>query len=68
MLQRIKDLTPGRSITWKPFLITYEVYRADENTFELSHTASGWHSVTLTLDELESVLDGNIKLSNLNWE
>ena len=68
MIERVKQLSVGRSINWKPYLITYEIYRVDDNTYELSHTASGWYSVQLTFEELESVLEGETKLSNLKWE
>ena len=68
MLQRIKDLTPGRSITWKPFLITYEVYRVDEDLYALSHTSDGWWTAYVDKEELYKVVGGEIKLSTLNWE
>lgn len=67
MKQRIKDLTIGRSITWKPFLITYEIYRVEDDLYELSHTADGWWSTHLSQDQLLEVVEGETNLSTLNW-
>ncbi len=65
--ERIKDLTVGRSISWKPFLITYEIYRVDDYLYELSHTSDGWVSTFVDRDQLYKVIEGEIKLSDLNW-
>ena len=65
--ERVKNLTVGRSISWKPFLITYEIYRVDDYIYELSHTSDGWMSTFVDIDQLYKVIEGEIKLSNLNW-
>lgn len=66
--ERVRNLTIGRSITWKPFLITYEIYRVADDVYELSHTADGWFSVFVTQDTLIEIVEGRIKLSTLNWQ
>jgi hypothetical protein len=66
-LQEIKNIKVGDSMDWKPCFTTYDIYRKDENTFEINCTNGTWQTAIVTIAEIEQIFEGTLKLINLNW-
>lgn len=53
---------------WKFGLCTREISRIDENRYCIDDTSDGWKSAYVTLEQLEQLFNGDLSLTDLNWE
>ena len=49
-------------------LSTREAERVDENTFYIHDTLSGWNTAEVSEVEMQQVLNGELRLLDLDWE
>jgi hypothetical protein len=64
---KIKNLPIGQQMDFKPFLITYTVYRQAENKYELDCTAHGWLSCSVDKKQMNDILKNPKLLYSLDW-
>lgn len=68
MKKELLNLKVGTATDWKFGLITYDVYRINEDEFEITDTSSGWYNTILNKKLFEKILDGKVSLNQLDWE
>jgi hypothetical protein len=52
---------------WAFGISTREVYRLDENRFEINDMLDGWRQAIVDKQTMQDLLDGKEDLLNLNW-
>ena len=55
-MKKIKNLKIGESLEIRPFMITYEIYKVDINTFEVTTTDHAINQATCNLKELKNAI------------
>lgn len=71
MKEKDLDLNKFKVGTYKDFktgLITREVYRIDELSFEIHDFSNGWVSCIITLSQLRKLISGELQFSDLEWK
>lgn len=53
---------------WHDGYVTREIYRLDENRFEINDMLDGWRQVIVSKETMQNLLDGKEELLNLKWE
>ena len=64
----VLELPIGRQIDIKPRFITYTIYRAKEDKFELDETSSGWVSAKVNKERMEEILNDVELFYELDWK
>lgn len=67
-MKNINEHTIGTLQDWKFGLITREVYRAEENLFEINDFSNGWKVAIVNQKTLSKLMVGKVMLTNLKWE
>lgn len=65
---QINNLPIGHSMDFKPFMITYDIYRISAKKFELTDTSSGWVNAEITQERLIETMEGKFSFLDLNWK
>ena len=64
----IETFPIGQEIDWKFGLTTRYIYRKNEKFFEITDCSDGWQTAVVSKSTLQSLLNGEESLLNLNWK
>jgi len=53
---------------WRFGLISREIYRESEDSFEINDTSSGWTTCTVNQQQMNALYAGELSLLDLNFE
>jgi hypothetical protein len=66
-MTQILDIPVSTGLEWKFGLITYYVYRAHEDRFEIDDTSGDWVRAEVNKETMTKILSGEVRLDSLNW-
>jgi len=64
----LSEIAVGQMFELKVGLSTREAERVDANTFYIHDTSSGWNTAEVSEVEMQQVLNGELRLLDLDWE
>lgn len=53
---------------WRYGLITREIYRKSEDSFEINDTSSGWTTCTVNKQQMNALYVGEMSILDLNFK
>jgi hypothetical protein len=53
---------------WHDGYTTREIYRLDENRYEINDMLDGWHQAIVDKQTMQDLIDGKQELINLKWQ